>query len=171
MLDNLINQERKDYKCFNLLKELYNTNDEFKQFIDEGVSTGNVEGFQEELWKKIDEQNVMGIDSFEQIFQVGYNIGGCTRVAKQLSYSFRTCELCSGLLPIIKGTKNSENGEHTWITSGNKVYDTTLMIIINSQYAQKLGYITEAHYDPHTSEIYRAGYEFANDPELRGLKR
>ena len=35
MLDKLINQERKDYKCFNLLKELYNTNNEFKQFIDE----------------------------------------------------------------------------------------------------------------------------------------
>ena len=170
-LDLIINEQRKDYKCFDMLKEFYQTNEEFKQFIDEGVATGNIVGFSEELWQKIDDQNQIGLDTFERVFQEGVNIGGCTIVSKQLSYSFRTCELCSGLLPLIKGTKNSPVGDHSWMTSDNKVYDTSLMIIMSKPYAQRLGYIPEAHYDPNTSDIYCAAKEFANDPEIKGSKK
>lgn len=40
MLDLLIDEKRKEYKCFDLLRELYTTNKEFKESIDNGVKLG-----------------------------------------------------------------------------------------------------------------------------------
>ena len=167
VLDNLINEERKNYLCFDLLKKLYNEKPSFKRIIDEGFENGEVVGFPEELWNRIDDQNVRGIDSFEQIFKEGYNIGGCTVVSKQLSYSFRNCTLCSGILPLIAGTKNSPNGEHSWMQSDGIIYDTTLMLCITKPFAEQLGYQKEVEYDPHMSDIYMSTYEFTNDPTFK----
>ena len=167
-LSFLINEKRKGYLCFETLRELYESNEEFKNIIDEGIQTGEIIGFPEELWIKIDEQNIRGLDTFERVFMEGYNIGGCTIVSKQLSYSFTNCYLCSGLLPLIKGTKNSPNGEHSWMMSDNQVYDTTLMIIMSQRIANKLGYQTEAKYNPRESDVYNAAYEFTNDRNIKG---
>lgn len=171
VLDNLINEERKNYLCFDLLKKLYNEKPSFKRIIDQGFENGEVVGFPEELWNRIDDQNVRGIDSFEQIFKEGYNIGGCTVVSKQLSYSFDSCTLCSGLLPLIEGTKNSPIGEHSWMQSGGIIYDTTLMLCLTNTIAEQLGYQKEVEYNPHTSNIYMATYEFTNDPSFKTKKR
>lgn len=171
ILDNLINEKRKHYLCFELLKKLYIENSSFKRIIDEGYKNGEVIGFPEELWEKIDDQNIREIDSFEDVFKEGYNIGGCTKVSKQLSYSFKKSKLCSGLLPLIKGTKNSPIGEHSWMESEGITYDTTLMLCMKKEMVSKLGYQKEAEYDPHTSSIYEAAYEFANDPELKSPKK
>ena len=42
ILDNLINQERKEYLCFDMLKKLYQENETFKKIIDEGYENGEV---------------------------------------------------------------------------------------------------------------------------------
>lgn len=171
-LDILINQDRKDYLCFDMLKQFYNNDPKFKEFIDTGIQEGKIAGFPEELWIAIDNQNVRGLRTFEDVFREGYNIGGCTVVSRQLSYSFPTCTLCSGLLPIIAGTKNSPIGEHSWMTSNGKVYDTSLMLVMDRNYANKLGYQYEAEYNPHQDDIYCATYEFTNDQNLKGsIKR
>lgn len=54
MLDLLIDEKRKDYKCFDLLRELFTTNNEFKGSIDNGVRLGKIHGFSEDVWNLID---------------------------------------------------------------------------------------------------------------------
>lgn len=49
MLDLLIDEKRKGYKCFDLLRELYTTNNEFKGSIDNGVRLGKIHGFSEDV--------------------------------------------------------------------------------------------------------------------------
>lgn len=170
-LDVLINKERKGYLCFETLRDLYNNNQEFKKLVDDGIKSGKITGFPEELWVAIDEQNVRGLKSFEDVFREGYNIGGQAVVSRQLSYSFPTCTLCSGLLPLIAGTKNSPSGEHSWMVSDGNVYDTTLMLVIDRDYSNKLGYQYELEYNPGRDPIYNATHEFTNDKELKGGRR
>lgn len=170
-LDILINKDRKSYLCFEILKELYNNNPEFKKLVDEGIKEGKISGFPDELWIAIDNQNVRGLKSFENVFRDGYNIGGQTVVSRQLSYSFPTCTLCSGTLPLIAGTKNSPSGEHSWMTSDGLVYDTTLMLVMDRTYSSKLGYQYEMEYDPSEDPIYSATQEFTNDKEQKNGRR
>ncbi len=107
------------------------------------------------------------INSFEDVFIDGANIGYCTVASKQLSYSLDKCYICGGILPILKGTKNSIDGSHTWITHNNEIIDTTLMLIINKEYERKLGYIEQNKYDPNFDPIYLATKEFTNDDNLK----
>lgn len=168
-LDILINKDRKNYLCFEILRELYNENPEFKKQIDDGVKEGKISGFSEELWITIDNQNIRGLKSFEDLFKDGYNIGGQTVVSRQLSYSFPKCTLCSGKLPVI--TENSETPEHAWITSDGLVYDTTLMLVIDREYSSKLGYQFEIEYDPSEDPMYTTIQEFTNSGEIKSTRR
>lgn len=168
-LDILINKDRKNYLCFEILRELYNENPEFKKQIDDGVKEGKISGFSEELWITIDNQNVRGLKSFEDLFKDGYNIGGQTVVSRQLSYSFPECTLCSGQLPVI--TKNSETPSHAWMTSDGLVYDTTLMLVIDREYSSKLGYQFEVEYDPSEDPMYTTIQEFTNSGEIKSTRR
>ena len=169
--EKFINQDRKNYLCFEMLRAYYNNDNEFRKLVDDGVRTGKVAGFPEELWQAIDNQNIRGLKSFEDVFRDGYNIGGPTVVSRQLSYSFPSCTLCSGVLPMISGTKNSEMGECSWMVSDGNIYDTSLMLIIDKTYANKFGYQYEYEYNPHNDPIYCATYEFTNNQELRGAKK
>lgn len=163
-LNTLINQDRKEYLCFELLKKHYQDNPNFKEIIDTGLKEGTVSGFGEDLWLAIDNQNIRGLKSFEDVFREGYNIDGSTVISRQLSYSFPSCTLCSGLLPMLEG-------QHCWMTSEGKIYDTSLMLVIDRKYANKLGYQYEIEYNPHEDPIYTAVYEFTNDSELKSSKR
>ena len=58
---------------------------EFRKLVDDDVRTGKVAGFPEELWQAIDNQNIRGLKSFEDVFRDGYNIGGPTVVSRQFS--------------------------------------------------------------------------------------
>lgn len=168
ILQSLINNERKDYKCFDELKKLYTFNKEFNSLVKRGVREGKIYGFPEKLWQKINEQNIRGISNFEEVFASGYNIGYCTAASKQISYSFDgTYHLCGGLLPLLKNTKNCSIGEHTWLLAGGYIYDTTLMLIIEEGYAKNLGYIEENRYNPLTNRTYCCAKEFTRDPNLR----
>ncbi len=163
----LISNERFQYKCFDELKRLIHEDEKIYQVLLNGFKTNKVMGFPEDLWEKINNQNIRGIDNFETVFKDGANIGYCTVAAKQLSYSFPNCYLCGGILPILKGTTNCPDGSHTWILVNNKIIDTTLMLIIDEDYASKLGYIEENRYDPSIDPIYNASKEFTNDSNLR----
>ena len=169
IFDLLVNEELRDYKCFDLLKELLKRED-FYQIIKEGIIKGEISGFTDELWKKIKAQNVRVIDNFEQVFVEGFNIGACTNVSRQLSFSFDSCFICGGTLSIIAGTKNSVDGRHTWIEYQDKIIDTTLMLIIDKKFAKKLGYSEENRYDPNTDPIYRSAKEFATDTDYKNKK-
>lgn len=168
MLKLLTGEERYDYKCFDELKRLFNCNEDFKNFVVEGYSKGEISGFNEELWDRIKSQNIRKINSFEDVFRDGANIGYCTVASKQLSYSLDECYICGGVLPLLKGTTNCEDGSHTWIVCDNRVIDTTLMLIMTEEYANKMGYLEQNRYDPNVDPVYLAAKEFTNDKTING---
>lgn len=68
--------------------------------------------------------------SLRTIFENGYNIGNCLLTAYYVSTIFESPKICTGKTKIIKGTKNSLEGDHVWIETDTDLIDTTLMIII-----------------------------------------
>lgn len=172
-IDNIINyiggEETKDYHCYDTLKKLLLENENFRATIIKGIQEHKIIGFGQELWAKLKNQNLRSpnVNSFIDVFAEGYNQGYCTVCAKQVSYSLDTCYLCGGVLPLIKGTINCPDGNHTWIEYQDKIIDTTLMLIIDSSYKNELGYIEENRYNPNYDQIYSATKEFTNDTTLK----
>ena len=169
---NIIRKGTEKYKCYDILKHLLSTNEEFRNIIVNGVKDGKVHGFSDELWDKLNKQNLRfrGINSFDDIFRNGFNLGYCTPCAKQVSYSFENCFICGGILPVLRGTDNCPNGEHTWIESNDKIFDTSLMLVIDSNLRETLGYIKENEYNPNDNPIYQASKAFTNDSSLKKKK-
>lgn len=170
IIELLIDEDKFDYKCYDELKKLLKNNEEFKQKVITGYLNGMISGYNEELWKNIHSQNIRTVNSFEDVFVAGKNIGCCTGASRQLSYSFEDCYICGGTLPILKGTKNCEDGSHTWILHDHKIIDTTLMLIIDEEYAPQLGYVEENRYNPNFDSVYTAAKEFAMDPGIKKNK-
>lgn len=168
MLDYVINEKYKDYKCYDLLKKLYNENPSFKKVVDDGISLGKVSGYSDELFDKLDSQNIRskGLNSFLEVLKDGANLGYCTVCAKQVSYSFDSPYICGGTVDFLIGTINSIDGRHTWILNEGKVIDTTLMIIIDSSYINNFGYHEENRYNPLLDPIYVSTKDFTNDTSL-----
>lgn len=167
VVDLLIDKDRKDYKCYDELKRLIMNNIEFRNILIQGIMEGKISGFNSELWQKIINQNIRRIDNFDDVFRDGANIGYCTVASKQLSYSLNSPYICGGILPILKNTKNCNEGEHTWILHDGKIIDTTLMLIIDEEYSRKIGYIEENRIDPTIDPIYNAAREFCLDESIR----
>ncbi len=68
--------------------------------------------------------------SLKNIFEYGYNIGNCLLTSYYVFPIFINASICSGRVEILKGTKNSINGDHIWIEDEDFIIDTTLMIKI-----------------------------------------
>lgn len=166
-IETLIDEYRKNYHCYDELKRLLKDDEIFKQQVINGCLTGKITGYSEELWEKIRSQNIRRINNFEDVFKEGANIGYCTVASKQLSYSLDNCDICGGRLPILEGSKNSEDGSHTWIWYDHKIIDTTLMLVIDESYATELGYIEENRYNPNLDPIYLASKDFALDESIK----
>ena len=83
IINELIGEDKFDYKCFDELKRLLNENEYFKNIVIEGYQNGKIFGFPNELWDKIRSQNIRRINSFEDVFKDGANIGYCTVASKQ----------------------------------------------------------------------------------------
>ena len=164
---NLIPESKMDYKCYDELKKILFSNEKYRSIIEEGFLCEKITAFSDEIWEKIRKLNVRGIDNFEDVFLYGFNIGSCTSICEQLSYSFNHCFICGGRLPLLEGTKNSPDGSHTWISYNEKIIDTTLMLIIDEKFSEKIGYIEENRYNPNMNPFYRAAKEWANDPEFK----
>ena len=159
--------ERKDYKGTNIMRELLINNEDFKNIIIEGIKLGAICSFEDELWDKLDNQNIRGSMGFLEGFKEGKNLGGCTIWAKQLSYSLPDgCQIAGGTVEYLKGTVNSEDGEHTWVVWNRKIYDTTFMLTIDLQFANNLKYVQENIYNPLSDSFYAAAKEFTNDTSL-----
>lgn len=168
IMDFLTVEGTNDYKCYDTLKQLLQ-NDSFYNVILEGIRTKKILPYSIELWEKLKRQNIRakGVNSFLEVLRDGYNQGYCTVASKQVSYSLDKCYICGGTLPILAGTTNCKDGSHTWIEYGNFIIDTTLMIMIDESYADKIGYIEENRYNPNDNPIYIAAKEYTNDVNLR----
>ncbi len=168
ILKELIREETYNYKCYDELKRIIKNNEEYKKIIETGYLEGKIKGFDDKMWTRIKEQNIRIINSFEDVFIEGMNIGNCTGTSLQLSCSFDGCYICGGELPILKGTLNCPDGSHTWISFKNKIIDTSLMLIIDEKYAREImGYIEENRRNPMENKYYQARKEYTRDRNLR----
>lgn len=167
ILEELFNKKYLNYKGLSLLKNLIATNSTFKEKLKYGIDLKKVIGFDEEVFDKIRAQNIRRISSFEDVFKDGANIGYCTVAVKQLSYSYDGVKISGGTVPFLKGTTNSIDGSHTWMVFNGKVYDTSLMLIMDEVFAKNIfNYNEENFYDPMIDPIYVATKEFTCDTSL-----
>lgn len=167
ILNAIIDEDKINYRCYDTLKNLLKNNVQFANAVKKGIDTGKITKFSSELWDKIRNQNIRIINNFEDVFVNGANIGYCTVASKQLSYSFNECFICGGVLPVLKNTPNCIDGSHTWINYNGKIIDTTLMLIIDEDFANEIGYKEQNRYNPNLDSIYLAAKEWTNDSSLK----
>ena len=120
VIKSVAGDNRCEYKCFDVLRSVI-LDENVNRIIGEGIVNGEITGFDDELWQKIHNQNIRGINNFEDVFRDGANIGYCTVASKQVSYSFNSCYICGGILPLLIGTRNCTDGSHTWIECDGKL--------------------------------------------------
>lgn len=89
-------------------------------------------------WSEEFEKRVMAIYfrendkiyTFKDVYEKGCNIGNCLLTSKYISQTLRSSTICAGKVEILKGTKNSKNGDHVWVEVEDLIIDPTLMISI-----------------------------------------
>ncbi len=170
ILKYLIDEDLIQYKCFDILKQKLIEDSSFREKIIFGIKEGMIARFPRELFDKVCDQNIRAPFKPVQIFIDGANIGNCTLIAKMVSYSLNSCDICGGTVGILEGTKNSPDGRHTWISYKGTVIDTSLMIQINEHYIKELGYIEKNRYNPCQNPLYNAAKEYANDKSIKRSK-
>ena len=162
-------------KAFDLFWQLYNSDMEFQNKVLEGMKQGKIRFFSEIEWEKIRSQNYLsripGVNEFIDLFIQGYNIGNCANMAMELSYSYDDASIVSGILPVLRGTKNAEEvGGHVWLENDDTIIDTSLMLVISKNLKDAMGYIEEQII---TKKALRANLRyqtrkgFVNDTNLR----
>ena len=106
----------------------YAWSEEFKQLV-----------FSTPLDKKLEEN----ANTLEDIYHMGFNIGNCGLTSRYIARRFDEAELYYGTATLLIGTKNSEDGDHSWTVINNFVIDSTLMLCIPINEAEQLGYAPE----------------------------
>lgn len=161
-----INDNYKNYKCYDILKELLK-NKKFRKILVTGIINDEVRPFNNNIWETIYKMNYRGCSNLEEAFMLGLNLGNCTNFSKEMGYIFKGSEICGGAVPLLVGTENCPNGNHTWMEYGGLIYDTSLMIIMTRKFAQKLGYQEENRYPISETVGYEAKEKYANDRILK----
>lgn len=145
--DNFDYRKDSSMRCFELFWSLYGNSEKFKKIMNEGIKEfggdGTIRFFDKEEWDRISELvfNLHNIHSFNDFFINGLNIGSCLFTSEILSYSYDDVDYVEGVLPILAGTYNCKEGRHKWLERDGKIYDTSLMLIIDKyKWGEKLGY-------------------------------
>ena len=162
-------------KAFTLFWQLYDNNLSFKKLIEKYKLSNQIRFFGDEEWEKIKNQNFLPVSpdvkEFIDMFALGYNIGNCVGASMQLSYSYNDVDIVSGILPILKGTRNAlKEGGHCWLETKTSIIDTSLMLVMDKKLKEEFGYIEEQRitaYALNTSERYQKRKEFALDPAFK----
>lgn len=162
-------------KAFDLFNDLYNNNADFKNIIDRNKENGKIRKFNDLEWDKIKSQNFVSdiplMKEFIDMFVLGYNIGNCAGASIQLSYSYDDVDIVSGILPMLKGTRNAEKeGGHVWLERDGLLIDTSLMLVMDISLKNELGYIEEQRitsFQLANGYQYQARKEFVNDKSLK----
>lgn len=165
-------------KAFSLFWDLYNSNNDFNELITYGFNNNLIRFFNDIEFNKINSQNFISYDNnikeFIDMFLLGYNIGNCVGASRQLSYSYNDVDIVSGILPILKGTKNAlQEGGHCWLENDKYIIDTSLMLVIDKKLKDRFGYIEEQRItksDLKRSQSYQSRKDFVNDNSLKNKK-
>ena len=115
-------------QTYNINLSQYAWSEEFKQLV---------------FSAQLDELLEKNAHTLEEIYQKGFNIGNCGLTSRYIARRFDEAELFYGRATLLIGTKNSEDGDHAWTIINNHVIDSTLMLCIPINEAEKLGYVPE----------------------------
>ncbi len=80
------------------------------------------------------------IFKMEDVYKKGLNIGLCGLTNRYLAINMVEADTHVGICELLKGTRNAQDGNHSWTTINGILIDTTLMIAIKEEDAQKFGY-------------------------------
>lgn len=173
ILEKIIPRGREDYKCYDLIKYIISTNKDYKKIIENGFILDKIKPFDEELLQKFNMLNIRWpVKDIDEVLFLGGNIGGCTTMAHQLSFIIDNSYKCAGFLPILAGTKNCNDGTHTWVESPDGwIYDTSLMLIIHKSYKNEMGYKENIREVYNKLQFYLEQKEYALDDSLRSHQK
>lgn len=165
-------------KGFDLIKEIIERNPIVNKLIKDNMGD-KIRFFDEREWEKIDSQNyvpiIPGVNTFRDIFEMGYNIGDCVGISTQLSYSYDNVDMVAGTVPFLKGAKNAEQeGGHRWLETPTEIIDTSLMLVIDKSLKSAFGYQEEMRLTAsqlRQMPLYQKRKEFINDRELKKSSR
>ncbi len=116
----------------------------FKDVYNYGVENGLINLFSKEFVDKTKQIYIKSLNcTLFDYFKNDSNIGFCLPACEYLSNMFEEYKIYKGILPAIKNTKRSPNGEHAWIVSNGIIYDTSLLISIDEYLGKYLGYIPQ----------------------------
>ena len=133
---------------------------ELKEQIEYGLNNGLVFNFGNDEFEKLKSLSYVVIfDDVINLFKEGYNLGNCSEFAKLLSYAYDSSKIAIGYF---KPSYNGQNG-HAWMECGNYISDTTLLLKIDKEYANVLGYVKSKEYDPMTNSLYRNRKQIYNE--------
>lgn len=164
--DIFINNNCKNYKCFDILKGLLQDKS-FRKKLVIGIINGEVRPFNDNIWETFSQMNYRGCFNLEEAFKLGLNIGNCTNFAQEIGFIFEDSEICGGVVSLLSGTENCPIGIHTWMEYGGLIYDTSLMIIMTKEFSHELGYIEENRYPLSETAGYEAKVKYANGGFLK----
>ena len=157
-----INDNCKNYKCYDILKNLLKNKD-FRKTLVIGIINDEVRPFNDNIWETFSKINYRGCSNLEEAFMLGLNLGNCTNFSKELGYIIKGSEICGGTVPLLVGTENCPNGDHTWMEYGGLIYDTSLMIIMKREFAEKIGYQEDNRYPVSETAGYEAREKYATE--------
>ena len=168
-----------DIKAYDLFWDLYKKNDSFRSVVDSGMSSNMIWFFDDDLWDKIKSQNFISYDDrmkeFIDMFLMGFNIGNCVGASRQLSDSYNDVDIVSGVLPLIKGSRNAEElGGHCWLENDRFIIDTSLMLVIDKSLKDRFGYIEEERVTKSAlkrNQSYQSRKDFVNDVSFSKKKK
>ncbi len=116
-------------------------NNEFQNVYNYGIKNGLIMPFSSNFINEMKDYHIPFIDcTLYDYFQNGDNIGFCLEACNYLAEMFDEYEIYKGILPAIKNTKRSPNGEHAWLVSDGMIYDTSLLLVIDESLSELLGY-------------------------------
>lgn len=105
-----------------------------------------------------------------EIYEQGFNIGYCGLTSRYIARQFSEAELFYGHATLLKGTKNSPNGEHAWTVINNFLIDSTLMLCIPINEIQKLGYTPKREIAHNSARLLSENEVYNNEYELQKQK-
>lgn len=104
------------------------------------------------LKEALKDVDVSTYSSMYEYFARGENVGTCGFSSKLIGVMFdRRNVICqSGTIKAFTGTPKSEKGKHAWIVVRHNgkdyIVDTSLCLMIPTEYAKELGYVPEKNY-------------------------
>ena len=138
-------------QTYNINLSQYAWSEEFKQLV---------------FSAQLDELLEKNAHTLEEIYQKGFNIGNCGLTSRYIARRFDEAELFYGRATLLIGTKNSEDGDHAWTIINNHVIDSTLMLCIPINEAEKLGYVPEKQIEHNCARLLSEFNVYDNEYNL-----